>query len=141
MPHLTLLHSPALEAETDLGALCRRLADVLLAQRDEAGAAVFPPGGVRVLAVAAGHAAVADGSLPGAGFLYLNLRIARGRSAALHRQVGDALAGAVRDHLQPLLAARPLGVTLQIDEGAEVYDAKLGNLHAHFKRQEHHASR
>jgi 5-carboxymethyl-2-hydroxymuconate isomerase len=134
MPHLTILHSPALDADTDLGALCRRLADVLVAQRDEAGLAVFPPGGVRVLAMPATHAAVADGSLPDAGFLYLNLRIGRGRSAAVHHQVGDALADAVRTHLQPLLATRPLGVTLQIDEGAEVYDAKLGSLHAHFKR-------
>lgn len=134
MPHLTILHSPALDADTDLDALCRRLADVLVAQRDDAGNAVFPPGGVRVLAVPATHAAVADGSLPGAGFLYLNLRIGRGRNTAVHHQVGDALADAVRTHLQPLLATRPLGVTLQIDEGAEVYDAKLGNLHAHFKR-------
>jgi 5-carboxymethyl-2-hydroxymuconate isomerase len=140
MPHLTILHSPALDADTDLGALCRRLADVLVAQRDEAGSAVFPPGGVRVLAMPATHAAVADGSLPAAGFLYLNLRIGRGRSAALHRQVGDALADAVRAHLQPLLVTRPLGVTLQIDEGAEVYDAKLGNLHAHFKSQDFHAA-
>ncbi len=30
----------------------------------------------------------------------------------------------------PLLAPRRVGVTLQVDEGAEVFDAKLGNLHA-----------
>ena len=50
MPHLVILYTPNLEAETDMTALCRALADAVLTVRDEAGAQVFPTGGTRVLA-------------------------------------------------------------------------------------------
>ena len=46
-------------------ALCRALADTLLAQRDEADAAVLPPGVVRVPAYPAAHFAVGDGGAAG----------------------------------------------------------------------------
>ncbi|HRI17229.1 MAG TPA: 5-carboxymethyl-2-hydroxymuconate isomerase [Burkholderiaceae bacterium] len=135
MPHLVVLYTPGLEAETDLTALCRSLADAMLAVRDEAGAGVFPTGGVRVFALPASHAAVADASRDCA-FVYLNLRMGRSRGPAVHQCAGEALAAAARAHFAPLLARRPLGLTLQIDEGAEVFDAKLGNLHALFSKSE-----
>jgi len=50
MPHLGILYSANLDARTHMSALCRGVADAVLAQRDEAGAGVFPPGGTRVLA-------------------------------------------------------------------------------------------
>ncbi|MEO8281549.1 MAG: 5-carboxymethyl-2-hydroxymuconate isomerase, partial [Ideonella sp.] len=50
MPHLVILYSGNLDLRTDMPVLCRSLADTMLAQRDEAGKAVFPPGGTRVLA-------------------------------------------------------------------------------------------
>ena len=133
MPHLVILYTPELDAETDMRALCRSLADAMLTVRDEAGAAVFPTGGVRVLAYPAAHAAVADGRHEAA-FAYLNLRMGRGRSAAVQQQAGQALAAATRAHFAPLLARRALGLTLQIDEGPEVFDAKLGNLHPLFTK-------
>ena len=67
------------------------------------------------------------------GFVYLNLRMGRGRSEAVHRRVGEALVVTTRAHVAPLLAQRRVGITLQIDVGAEVFDAKLGNLHALFQ--------
>jgi 5-carboxymethyl-2-hydroxymuconate isomerase len=133
MPHLVMLYTPQLEAECDFDALCRKLADTMLAQRDDAGAAVFPVGGTRVLAYPATHFAISDGSGDHA-FIYFNLRMAKGRSAAVHRRVGEALAATVREELAPLLAVRPVGLTLQVDEGHEVFDAKLGNLHALFAK-------
>ena len=60
MPHLVVLYTRNLEAETDIGALCRTLADAMLAVKDESGAQVFPTGGTRVLAYPAAHFAVAD---------------------------------------------------------------------------------
>lgn len=131
MPHLVVLYTPQLDAECDMTALCRALADTMLAARDEAGKAVFPTGGVRVLAYPAAHHAVADGSGDHA-FAYLNLRMGRGRSEATRQRVGAALTAAAKAHFAPLLASRPLGLTLQIDEGPEVFDAKFGNLHALF---------
>ncbi len=133
MPHLVMLYTPNLEAETDLTALCRSLADAMLSVRDEAGAQVFPTGGTRVLAYPAAHFAVADGSGDFA-FCYFNIRMARGRSAAVHQAVGDTVTAAARAHLAPLLARRPVGLTLQVDEGHEVFDAKFGNLHPLFSK-------
>ena len=61
MPHLVILYTPQLDRDTDMTALCRKLADTMIAQRDESGKAVFPVGGTRVLAYPATHFAVADG--------------------------------------------------------------------------------
>jgi 5-carboxymethyl-2-hydroxymuconate isomerase len=131
MPHLLMLYTPQLDAETDFGRLSRKLADAMLTVRDESGAQVFPTGGTRVLAYPAAHYAVADGS-GDYGFIYFNVRMAKGRSAAVHQAVGETLAATIRDELAPLLARRPVGLTLQVDEGHEVFDAKLGNLHPLF---------
>jgi len=133
MPHLVMLYTPQLDAETDIARLSRRLADAMLSVHDEAGAQVFPTGGTRVLAYPAAHHAVADGSGDHA-FIYFNLRMAKGRSAAVHQRIGETLSAVVREELAPLLATRPVGLTLQLDEGHEVFDAKLGNLHALFAK-------
>jgi 5-carboxymethyl-2-hydroxymuconate isomerase len=133
MPHLVILYTPQLERETDMPQLCRKLADTMLSVKDENGVQVFPTGGTRVLAYPAAQYAVADGSGDHA-FAYFNVRMAKGRSAGVHRALGDALAATIREQLAPLLAARPVGLTLQIDEGHEVFDAKLGNLHALFAK-------
>lgn len=148
MPHLVLLYTPNLDLPpaqggADMGALCRALADTLLAQRDETDKPVFPAGGVRVLAYPATHCAVADGGAAGqaAGwrgdaasyaFVYLNLRMGRGRSAAVHARVGAALDACTKAHFATQWVQRPLGVTLQIDEGPEVFDAKSSSLHPLF---------
>lgn len=145
MPHLVILYTPNLdrpvgEGGCDMSALCRTLANTMLAVRDEDDRQVFPTGGTRVLAYPAAHFAVADGGTAGraAGgdgdyaFVYLNLRMGRGRSAATHRKVGDALLMATKSHFQPLFSRRHIGVTLQIDEGQEVFDAKHSNLHPLF---------
>ena len=133
MPHLVILYTPNLEAQTDMTALCRSLADTLLAVKDEAAVQVFPTGGTRVLAYPAAHFAVADGKADYA-FVYLNLRMGRGRSAATHKRAGDALLMATRTHFQPVFTRRHIGITLQIDEGQEVFDAKHSNLHPLFSR-------
>ena len=134
MPHLVMLYTPQLDAETDFDRLSRKLADTMLTVRDESGAQVFPTGGTRVLAYPAAHYAVADGS-GDYGFIYFNVRMAKGRSAAVHKAVGETLAATIREELAPLLAKRPVGVTLQVDEGHEVFDAKLGNLHPLFAKK------
>jgi 5-carboxymethyl-2-hydroxymuconate isomerase len=134
MPHLVILYTPNLQDELNGDVLCRTMADAMLSVRDEQGLPVFPVGGTRVFAMPATHFAVADGSDATHGFVYLNVRMARGRSTEVQQRVGQALADAARAHLAPLLSRRVVGVTLQVDEGAEVFDAKLGNLHAAFAR-------
>jgi 5-carboxymethyl-2-hydroxymuconate isomerase len=58
----------------------------------------------------------------------------RGRSAAVQQAAGQALTDAAKRHFTPVLATRHLGLTLQVDEGPEVFDAKFGNLHPLLKK-------
>lgn len=134
MPHLVILYTPNIELETDMPALCRTMADAMLEQRDDEGRQVYPTGGTRVLAFPAAHYAVADGKGDYA-FVYLNVRMAAGRSEAVKKRIGDALLEKVRQHFEPLLAKRHIGITLQIDEApGQVYDGKCGNLHPLFNK-------
>ena len=134
MPHLVLLYTADLEHSADVPGLCRALADTMLEQQDESGKAVFPKGGTRVLAYPAAHSAVADGQ-GDYGFLYANLRMGAGRSAAVHKQVGDQLLAVLNARLGHLLLERPIGITLQIDESpGQVYDGKHSSLHPLFNR-------
>jgi 5-carboxymethyl-2-hydroxymuconate isomerase len=133
MPHLVVLYTGNLDAETNMKALCRSLADAMLAVRDERAQQVYPTGGVRVLAYPAPHYAVADGQRDYA-FVYLNLRMGRGRSEAVRQRAGEALFAAAKAHFEPLFATRYIGLTLQIDEGQEVFDAKHSTIHPLFRK-------
>lgn len=132
MPHLTILYSGNLDAQANMNALCRSLADTLLAQVDDTGRRIFPTGGTRVLAYPAGHYAIADGQNDYA-FAYLNLRMAAGRGEAVQQRIGQALLAVAKEFFEPIQARRLVGVTLQIDVGAAVFDAKLSNLHPLFR--------
>ena len=133
MPHLIVLYSANLESETDMSALCRRLADAMLTVQDEQGQQVFPTGGVRVFAYPASHYAVADGQRDYA-FVYLNLRMGRGRTAAIKQRAGETVLAAAKAHFEPLFATRYIGLTLQVDEGQEVFDAKHSTIHPLFRK-------
>jgi 5-carboxymethyl-2-hydroxymuconate isomerase len=134
MPHLVILYTPNVEPEADMSALCRALADAMLGVRDEADKQVFPTGGTRVLAFPAAHYAVADGKGDYA-FLYMNLRMAAGRSDAVKQRAGDAVLEAARAQLAPLFAHRLIGLTVQVDESpGQVYDGKHSTLHPYFNR-------
>jgi 5-carboxymethyl-2-hydroxymuconate isomerase len=131
MPHLVILYTGNLEAEADMSALCRKLADAMLTLCDGDSGQVFPTGGVRVLAYPAPHFAVADGKRDYA-FVYLNLRMGRGRSQAVKQQAGELLVATAKEHLAPAFAHRFIGMTLQIDEGQETFDARHSTIHPLF---------
>jgi 5-carboxymethyl-2-hydroxymuconate isomerase len=142
MPHLVILYTPNLDTKTDMTVLCRTLADTMLAQRDDAGQPVFPRGGTRVLAYPAAHYAVADGGEAGraAGgsgeyaFIYLNVRMAAGRSQAVKEKVGESILSSAKIHLAPVFARHHIGMTVQVDEGAQAYDGKHSTLHPLFQK-------
>jgi 5-carboxymethyl-2-hydroxymuconate isomerase len=118
------------------------LADTMLTIKDEDNKAVFPTGGTRVLAYPAMHHAVADGGVAGqaAGgsgdyaFVYLNLRVGRGRSEATLQRAGQKLTDVVHAHLADVFAKRHIGITFQVDVGTEVFDNKHSNLHPLFNK-------
>ena len=134
MPHCVILYTPNIDSRTDVSALCRKLADTMLTIKDEAGKQVYPTGGTRVLAYPAAHYAVADGK-GDYGFMYLNVRMAAGRSDAVKKQAGDRLLAVVKEHFAPIFETAPIGITLQIDESpGQVYDGKHSSLHPLFNK-------
>ncbi len=153
MPHLVILYTPGLdrpvqEGGTDMPALCRALADTMLAARDDAGQPVFPTGGTRVLAYPATHSVVADGGTDAGAvgraaggdghydFVYMNLRMARGRTPSVHQRVGQALEARAKAHFAQHLTQRHIGITVQIDEGHEVFDARNSSIHPLFNKSQ-----
>lgn len=150
MPHLVILYTGQLDQEVNMTSLCRQLADAMLTVKDESGKQVFPTGGTRVLAYPAPHYAVADGGAAGiaagaaagvtAGgngdyaFAYLNLRMGRGRTEATQKLAGETLLAVAKAFFAPLMATKYMGVTLQIDVGQEVFDAKHSTLHPLFNK-------
>lgn len=143
MPHVVILYTANLDAHTHMGELCRKLADTMLTVLAEDGSQVFPTGGTRVFAYPAPHYAVADGGAAGKAangdgeycFIYLNLRMGRGRSDAVKNIAGDALLACAREHLSPVFAKHHLGLTVQVDEApGQVYDGKHSTLHPLFAK-------
>jgi 5-carboxymethyl-2-hydroxymuconate isomerase len=142
MPHLVILYTGQLDQAVDMKSLCRQLADAMLTVKDETGKQVFPTGGKRVLAYPAPHYAVSDGGAAGVAaggdgdyaFVYLNLRMGRGRTEATQNRVGETLLGLAKTFFSPLMATKHMGVTLQIDIGQEVFDAKHSSLHPLFNK-------
>ncbi|MDQ0572970.1 5-carboxymethyl-2-hydroxymuconate isomerase [Variovorax paradoxus] len=134
MPHVTIQYTANLDAEIPMGDLCRALAATLVSQKDARGQSLFPVGGTRVLAYPAAQYAVADDADDYA-FVYVNVRIAAGRSDEAKKTAGDNLLAAVRSHFEPIFDKRRIGITLQIDEGpGQVYDGKHSNLHPLFNK-------
>ncbi len=135
MPHLVILYTSNLEDKVSFDPMCRELADTMLAQRDEVGKEVFPLGGTRVFAYPAPHFAVANSQPPAGqemGFIYLNLRMASGRSAEVKKAVGDALIAVLHKYVDAAVASDLVGLTLQIDEIPSSYDGRISSLHPFF---------
>ena len=131
MPHVTIQYTANLDPDARIDALCATLAEVICAQRDDGGQRLYPIGGTRVLAYPSTAYAVADGA-PDRAFCYVNVRIAPGRPRERVLATGEALGAAVKAHFAAVFASRPVGITLQIDEGAPVFDLKHSNLHPLF---------
>lgn len=132
MPHLDIQYTANLEADADMTGLCRTLTATLVGLRNDADEPVFPLTGTRVMAWPAAHYAVADGA-PDRAFIYLLLRIKPGRSDAIKKKAGDALLAAALAHLKPVFAQHAVGLTLEVDEGAHIYEGKQNNLANYMK--------
>lgn len=144
MPHVVILYTGNLEAQTDMSGLCRAIANTMLTIYAEDGSQVFPTGGTRVYAYPAPHYAVSDGGVAGRaaggdgdyGFIYINLRMGAGRSDQVKKAAGDVITCSAKEYLAPLFAnsRKHLGLTVQVDEApGQVYDAKHSTLHPLFR--------
>jgi 5-carboxymethyl-2-hydroxymuconate isomerase len=100
---------------TDMTACCRKLATTLLSIKDEQGAQVYPAGGLKVMAHPAMHYAVGDGKNDDQAFIYVNLRIVEGRSAAVLQETGDRIMETIREHFESVFVKSPLGITFHME--------------------------
>lgn len=109
MPHFTIEYSANVGEKADIGQLCQRVEDVIL----ESG--VFELGAVRVRAYPAAYYAVADRH-PDNGFLDMQFRIGKGRSAEEKKRVGEAIMALCAETLSDLLARPHFALSLEIRE-------------------------
>jgi 5-carboxymethyl-2-hydroxymuconate isomerase len=133
MSHMTLEYSANLRAEGRFGELCRQLAQYMTALRVD-GAAVFPPGGVRVRAIACEDFCIADGSASDAGFVHAILKIGAGRTDAAKSATSSGLFDILKAHFSRQFAQQGLALSLELSEFAEAGTLKHNNLHARFKK-------
>lgn len=122
MPHLTIEYSANLESQSDLGALCRDLRNVLLAS------GLFEIGAVRVRARPCPHYAIAD-MLPENAFADMILRIGTGRSETEKKAVGKALMQAAESHFAAELAAPHFALTLEVQEISAAFSWRTNAIH------------
>jgi 5-carboxymethyl-2-hydroxymuconate isomerase len=133
MSHMTLEYSANLRADGDFRGLCGKLAQFMSALRVE-GAPVFPPGGVRVRALACEEYCIADGTLSDAGFVHGVLKIGAGRSDAAKQATCAGLFDIMKTHFADHYARQGLALSLELNEFSEAGTLKHNNLHARFKK-------
>ena len=106
---MAIEYSANLDAKVDMGALCALVSRTIL----ETG--LFEPGAVRVRALRAEAYAIAD-RLPENGFIDMNFRIGKGRSAEEKKRTGEAIFAAVSEHLASLFTTPHFALSLEIRE-------------------------
>jgi 5-carboxymethyl-2-hydroxymuconate isomerase len=130
---MTLEYSGNLRAEGRIGELCRALAQFMTALRID-GAAVFPPGGVRVRAIPCEEYCIADGTLGDAGFVHAILKIGAGRSDAAKKAACTGLFDIMKSHFADQYAKQGLALSLELNEFSECGTLKHNNLHARLEK-------
>jgi 5-carboxymethyl-2-hydroxymuconate isomerase len=99
---------------------------IAAAMRDAGG--VFPIGGIRVRGVRVEDYVIADGKGDDA-FINITVRMAAGRPEAFKRSFFEGLFDAIKVHLAPQIAARPLALSMYIDESDEASSFKYNTIH------------
>jgi 5-carboxymethyl-2-hydroxymuconate isomerase len=132
MSHMTLEYSANLRAAGRFGELCKKLAQYMTALRVD-GTAVFPPGGVRVRAIACEDYCIADGSVSDAGFVHAILKIGAGRSDAAKQATCNGLFDIMKAHFAQQFSQAGLALSLELNEFSEAGTLKHNNLHARLK--------
>jgi len=129
---MTLEYSANLRAAGRFGELCQELAHYMTALRVD-GTAVFPPGGVRVRAIACEDYCIADGSVSDAGFVHAILKIGAGRSDAAKQAACNGLFDIMKAHFAQQFSQAGLALSLELNEFSEAGTLKHNNLHARLK--------
>ena len=126
MPHLIVEYSRNLEDQVDIADLMERLHTAALAT------GVFPLGGIRVRAEPRDRYLIADKD-PENLYLHLTARIGHGRDTDTKKAAGDALFQCLTECLHALFVAKPLSLSLEIQEIDPALTWKQNNIHERLK--------
>jgi 5-carboxymethyl-2-hydroxymuconate isomerase len=127
--HIVIEYSAGLRGRLDLSAFLATVHQAALAT------GVFPIGGIRTRAYEAEHYVIADGH-PDNAFVHLTLKVGHGRDLETRKRACETIFDAACRHLAPLFAARPLGISLEMQEIDPVLTHKKNNLHEYVKRRQ-----
>lgn len=133
MSHMTLEYSGNLRDCGSFSELCAKLARFMTTLEVD-GRSIFPPGGVRVRAIACDEFCIADGSLKDAAFVHANLKIGAGRSEAVKQATINGLFEIMKAHFAQSFAQRGLALSLELNEFSEAGTLKHNNLHARLRK-------
>lgn len=129
MPHIWVEYSSNLEAGIDVPALLKTVQDAFIGD-----GTVFPFAGARTRGVPVADYLIVDGH-PDNAFVHVLLRIAKGRSEADKSEAGSRTFAAVKAFLAPVMAARPLGISVQMEEADEALNFKTSNYRDYLKQR------
>lgn len=123
MPHIVIEYSANLENRIGLAGLVRKAHEAALAS------GLFEIGGLRTRAVRRDVYLIADAH-PDNAFVTVNVRIGHGRAQAARHKAGEMIFEAVCEHLAPIFADTPLGITLDVAEIDPNASFKRNNMHS-----------
>jgi 5-oxopent-3-ene-1,2,5-tricarboxylate decarboxylase/2-hydroxyhepta-2,4-diene-1,7-dioate isomerase len=123
MPHIWIEYSGNLTLDTR--ALMQTVQDAAVSD-----GSLFPLAGARTRALRVDDCLIVDGH-PDNAFVHVVLRIGHGRNAEQKAALGERVFEALTAALAPQMAARPLGISMQIEEADPVLNYKLNNYREH----------
>jgi len=126
MPHLTIDYSANLEPELDVSGLCETL------RRAGIETGVFSPAGIRVRAHRADHYAIADGG-PQHAYVDIGVRLRGGRDLETRKAATAHLFRAAEAYLEPLLASRPIALSMEMRDIDPELSPKRNTIRDHIK--------
>ncbi|MBR7654725.1 MULTISPECIES: 5-carboxymethyl-2-hydroxymuconate Delta-isomerase [Brucella/Ochrobactrum group] len=121
MPHIWVEYSANIEKEINVPQLLETVQDALI---DDGS--IFPFAGARTRGVRVDNYLVVDGH-PDNAFVHVLLRVASGRSEADRKAAGERVFAKVKDNLAALMASRPLGLSVQMEESDGTVNLKTSN--------------
>lgn len=124
MPHLTIDYSANLEDRIDMAGLCDTL------RRAAVATGVFPLPGVRVRAIRADHASIADGD-PRHGYIDISVRLRAGRDPEAKARATQAIFEAARRFVAPVMAAHSVALSLEMRDIDPGLSPKCGSTREH----------
>jgi 5-oxopent-3-ene-1,2,5-tricarboxylate decarboxylase/2-hydroxyhepta-2,4-diene-1,7-dioate isomerase len=127
MPHIWIEYSSNLRPQLELPKLMKTIQDAAI---DDGS--VFPLAGARTRGVCVDDYLIVDGH-PDNAFVHVTLKVGHGRDLETRKQLGERVFAALREATAPIMATRPLGLSMQIDEADPVLNYKHNNYREHLK--------